>query len=161
MSVPTPVSFALADLAERVGQVVAVSPWFTVTQAVIDRFAAATLDTQWIHVDPDRATRESPFRDADGTGRTVAHGFLTLGLLSHLREQSFEVTGVRASVNVGFERVRFTAPVLVDSRIRAQFKLAEAYAVTGGTQFVWNVTMEREGSSRPVLVADWLTRVVH
>jgi acyl dehydratase len=91
---------------------------------------------------------------------TVAHGFLTLSLLSHFHQSTFTIAPARASLNVGFEKLRFTAPVPAGSRIRSVFKLADVYDVSGGTQLQWAVTIEREGSKRPVLLADWLTRVV-
>lgn len=155
-----PRHIAPAELRAAVGTEVAVSDWYPITQAAIDTFAGAIHDPQWIHVDAERAARESPFRDAGGAGRTVAHGFLTLSLLSHLRENAFEVAGQRAGVNVGFDRLRFVAPVLSGTRVRARFVLAHFEDVAGGAQLTWDVTVERENESKPALVARWLTRVL-
>jgi acyl dehydratase len=161
MSGSEPLRLSLADVQARVGQEIAVSPWFDVSQALIERFADVSHDLQWIHVDPERAARESPFKDAEGRGVTVAHGFLTVALLTHLRFSAFVIEGVSSSINVGFEKLRFTAPVPAGGRIRARFKLGDAYAVSGATQLLWNVTVELDGAKRPVLLADWLTRVTH
>lgn len=141
-----------SDLAEFVGKEVAVSDWITVTQKMIDDFADATLDHQWIHVDPERSARESPFK------ATIAHGFLTLSLLSRFLIQTIDLGVSRMGVNYGVNRVRFTAPVRVNSRLRAHFVLNELERLKGGVQMVWDVTVECEGSDKPVLVAQWLTR---
>lgn len=141
-----------ADLAQYEGKEVVVSEWITVTQKMIDDFADATLDHQWIHVDAERSARESPFK------ATIAHGFLTLSLLSRFLNQSIDLGVSRMGVNYGLNRVRFTAPVRVDSRLRARFVLDALEQLKGGVQMVWNVTIEREGSDKPVLVAEWLTR---
>lgn len=143
---------SLRDLESRVGEEVGVSPWIDVTQERIDTFAKAIDDFQWIHVDPARA-KNSPF------GGTIAHGFLTLSLLSHLSERTFGFTDRRMGVNYGLNRVRFTAPLPSGSRVRARFtlqkfeKLAEA-----AVQVTWNVVVEREGADKPVLIAEWLGR---
>ena len=150
----------LSDLATRVGSEVGVSEWFEVTQRVIDDFAGATRDVQWIHVDAERATRESPFRTQGGVGCTVAHGFLTLSMLSHWMDTTVVITDRRAGINVGFNKVRFTGPVLVGSRIRARFTLASSDAIPGGAKLLWKVGVECEGQSRSVLAAEWLTRVL-
>jgi acyl dehydratase len=150
----------LSELPARVGTEVAASEWFEITQPMIDEFADAIGDPQWIHVDPERAARESPFRDAAGRRCTVAHGFLTLSLLSHLLENAIDLTDRKAGINVGFNRVRFTAPVPVGSRVRGRFALASAEPIDGGLQLVWNVTIECEGSDKPVVVAEWLTRAL-
>ena len=141
-----------SDLVEYVGKEVAVSDWITVTQKMIDDFADATLDHQWIHVDPERSVRESPFK------ATIAHGFLTLSLLSRFLIQTIDLGVSRMGVNYGVNRVRFTAPVRVNSRLRARFVLNELERLKGGVQMVWDVTVECEGSDKPVLVAQWLTR---
>jgi acyl dehydratase len=106
------------------------------------------------------AARESPFRDASGQRRTVAHGFLTLSLLTRLLENAIEVTDRRTGINVGFNKVRFTAPVTSGSRVRGRFALAEVRPVPGGAQLTWHATVESEDSGRPVLVAEWLTRIL-
>jgi acyl dehydratase len=141
-----------SDLAGYEGKEVAVSDWITVTQKMIDDFADATHDHQWIHVDAERSARESPFK------ATIAHGFLTLSLLSRFLMQTIDLGTSRMGVNYGVNRVRFTAPVRVNSRLRARFVLDELERLKGGVQMVWNVTVECEGSDKPVLVAQWLTR---
>jgi acyl dehydratase len=143
---------SIAGLREHVGQVVGVSEWFEVAQDRIDVFAEATEDRQWIHVDPERAARESPY------GGTIAHGFLTLSLLSVLGKNAFSVGGVRMGVNYGLNRVRFISPVLAGGRIRGRFTLAEVEDVQSGVQATWSVTVEREGFDKPCCVAEWLVR---
>ena len=143
---------SIAKLKDRVGTEVAVSDWFTLTQERIREFAGATDDHQWIHVDEARAASESPF------GTTIAHGFLMLSLLPHLMQEAIEVRGVRMGVNYGLNRVRFTGPVPAGSRVRARFRLAACDDVPQGVQTTWEVTVEREGEAKPVLVAEWLTR---
>lgn len=150
---------SLSKTCARVGHEVAASDWLTVTQDVINEFAATTRDAQWIHVDTERAARESPFRNTGRQRCTVAHGFLTLSLLTPLFESAITITGVHAGVNIGFERVRFEGPVPAGSRIRGRFTLAEFEAVRGGDQLNWDVTVEREVDARSVLSARWLTRV--
>lgn len=143
---------SVPQLRERLGAEVGVSDWFEVTQDHINEFAEATGDRQWIHVDPDRASRESPF------GRTIAHGFLTLSMLSRMIEETITVTGMRMGLNYGFNRIRFTGPVPSGSRIRARFVLKALDDLEGGVQMTWGVNVEREGEAKPVLVAEWLTR---
>jgi acyl dehydratase len=142
---------SIRELEQHVGREVGVSPWLEVTQERIDTFARAIDDFQWIHVDPARA-KDSPF------GGTIAHGFLTLSLLSHLAERTFSFADRRMGINYGLNRVRFTAPVKSGSRVRARFTLAKYEKLDGGAQVTWNVTMECEGSEKPVLVAEWLGR---
>ena len=142
----------LEELAAKVGQEVVVSDWLEVTQERIDRFADATGDHQWIHVDVERARRESPF------GTTIAHGFLTLSLLSHFLNNSLEFGNSKMGVNYGCNRLRFTAPVKVGSRLRARLKLKEFQRIEGGVQMIWDVAMECEGQEKPVLVAEWVGR---
>jgi acyl dehydratase len=143
---------SIRELGERVGQEVAVSPWIEVGQERIDTFAKAIDDFQWIHVDPARA-KDSPF------GGTIAHGFLTLSLLSHLSERTFGFTDRKMGVNYGLNRVRFTAPLPSGSRVRARFTLQKFEKLAeGGVQVTWKVVLEREGSEKPVLVAEWLGR---
>jgi acyl dehydratase len=141
----------LADLQPLIGQEIGQSDWIVVDQKRIDLFAAATGDHQWIHVDPVRAA-SGPF------GTTVAHGFLTLSLMAEMFESAFEVRDTRMGVNYGLNRVRFTAPVPVDSRLRGHFKLLACEPIEGGVQFTIEVTMEREGSTKPVCIAESLTR---
>jgi len=142
----------IAQLGERVGQEVATSDWLEVKQERINEFAEATEDRQWIHVDPERAARESPFK------QTIAHGFLTLSLLSELMKLAISVGGLKMGLNYGLNRVRFVAPVPAGSRIRGRFTLAELEEIKGGVQATWNVTVEREGGDKPCCVAEWLVR---
>jgi len=143
---------SIRSLEHRVGEEVGVSPWVEVTQERIDTFAKAIDDFQWIHVDRERA-RQSPF------GGTIAHGFLTLSLLSHLSERTFSFSDRRMGVNYGLNRVRFTAPVPSGSRVRARFTLQKFEKLAdGGVQVTWSTTVEREGTDKPVLVAEWLGR---
>ena len=143
---------SVRELEGRIGQQVGVSPWVEVTQERIDLFAKAIDDPQWIHVDPERA-KHSPF------GTTIAHGFLTLSLLSKFIESTFSFADRKMGVNYGLNRVRFTAPLPSGSRVRARFKLLKYEKIDGnGVQMTWDVTVEREGSDKPVLVAEWLGR---
>jgi acyl dehydratase len=139
------------DLRTAVGTTVGSSDWMTVEQGQINGFADATHDHQWIHVDLDRAA-EGPF------GTPIAHGFLTLSLLPALIGQVYKVDGVKMGVNYGLNRVRFTSPVPVGSKVRGTVELVEVGDVSGGVQLVNKVTVEIEGSDRPALVAEWLTR---
>ena len=143
---------AVGDLSKRVGEEIGVSPWLEVTQERIDLFAKAIDDPQWIHIDPERA-KKGPF------GTTIAHGFLTLSLLSHLIESTFSFEERRMGINYGLNKVRFTAPLPSGSRIRARFVLAKYDTLPGnGVQNTWSVSIEREGGDKPVLIAEWLTR---
>lgn len=142
----------LADLADCVGQEVAVSDWLTITQEQVNQFAQATGDHQWIHVDVEKA-RAGPF------GAPIAHGFLTLSLLPVFLESSFEVRQSGMGVNYGLNRVRFTAPVPVGSRLRGRLTLLAAEPIEhGGLQMIWSVVVEREGAEKPVCVAEALVR---
>lgn len=153
----TEAPFALGGVAAiraLAGQPPLTSPWLRVDQPMIDRFAEVTRDHQWIHVDTERAARELP------SGRTIAHGFLSLSLLSHLVGEVFSYPGRQTSLNYGFDRVRFTAAVPVDSRVRASVALGEATEVGPGELRVgWDVVLELEGQSRPALVARWLVQM--
>jgi acyl dehydratase len=142
----------VSTLRDRVGQEVAVSGWLEVTQDRINQFADATGDRQWIHVDTARAASESPFKI------TIAHGFLTLSLLSALLRDAVEFTGLRMAINYGMNRLRFVAPVPAGSRVRARFTPASVDDDKGSIQVTWQVTVERERSDKPVLVAEWLVR---
>ncbi len=141
----------MIDLQALVGQPIASSDWITVTQARIDQFAQATGDHQWIHIDPVRAAA-GPF------GTTIAHGFLTLSLLPEMGASAMEVLDTRMGVNYGLNRVRFPAPVPAGSRLRGNFKLLSYEPIDGGAQLTMEVTMEREGSSKPVCVAESVAR---
>jgi acyl dehydratase len=141
----------LDELRSLVGQEVAVSDWITVTQEQVDLFAQATGDDQWIHVDVERA-RSGPF------GATIAHGFLTLSLIPRFFMMALEIPS-RMSINYGLNRVRFTAPVPVGSRLRARMKLQACDDVAdNGVQMTWLVTVEREGAEKPACVAETLSR---
>ncbi len=143
---------SLAELPPLVGQELAVSEWITITQEQVDQFAQATGDHQWIHVDVERA-KAGPF------GAPIAHGFLTLSLIPRFFESALEIRNTRMGVNYGLNRVRFTAPVPVGSRLRATLKLMDCQPVTGnGMQMTWGVTVEREGGDKPVCVAESITR---
>ena len=146
-------SFATWDeLSACVGQDIGWSDWLTITQAQIDGFAQATGDAQWIHVDPARAAT-GPF------GATVAHGFLTLSLLPQFFESAFDIKGSRMGINYGLNKVRFTSPVPVNSRLRAHMHLLACEAIdNNGMQMTWKVSVEREGSDKPVCVAESLVR---
>lgn len=150
------------ELRASLGTEVAVSPWIALSQSRIDAFADTTYDAQWIHVDAQRAAAESPLRDAAGRGRTVAHGFLTLSLLSYFLNTAVEIAGLHAGVNAGFDRVRFTAPVPSGVRLRARFVLAELRDIDGGVALAWDATIECDDGGRvaPVAVARWLTRAL-
>ena len=150
----------LSDLITRVGSEIGVSEWFEMTQSVIDSFARATGDLQWIHVDAERAARESPFKSHDGTGSTVAHGFLTLSLLSQWMDTTVVVTDRGAGINAGFNRIRFTGPVLSEAGSALASRSRRGGAIPGGAKLLWKVSVEREGQSGPVLTAEWLTRVL-
>jgi acyl dehydratase len=139
-------------IGDRVGQQIAASDWLEVTQARINQFADATGDHQWIHVDPARAAVELPSKS------TIAHGFLTLSLLSTLIRESIRFTGLRMAINYGLNRVRFVSPVPAGSRIRALITLKAVDAVTGGFQVAWEVTIERDGGDKPACVAEWIVR---
>jgi acyl dehydratase len=141
----------VTDLQALVGQPVATSDWITVTQARIDQFAQATGDHQWIHIDPVRAAA-GPF------GTTIAHGFLTLSLLPEMGASAMQVLDTKMGVNYGLNRVRFPAPVPSGSRLRGHFKLLSYEPLDGGAQLTMEVTMEREGSPKPVCVAESVAR---
>jgi len=143
----------LQDLAAQVGQPIGASGWLVVDQARVDAFARATDDHQWLHTDAERAA-VGPF------GTTVAHGFLTLSLLPALMAQAYAVDGVLLRLNYGLDKVRFPAPVPVDSRLRARFVLAAFDPLPdGGAQLRIEATVEREGGAKPVCVAQMLTRL--
>lgn len=150
---PQRVIDGVAELRGLVGQEGGVSDWFAVTQDRINAFAEVTEDRQWIHLDAGRAKAESPY------GTTIAHGYLTLSLLSHLLSQAVKVSGPFSRViNYGLNRVRFPAAVPADGRIRARCTLQAVEEVPGGMQVTWAVTMECEGQPKPVMVAESLAR---
>jgi acyl dehydratase len=147
-----PRSIDIRALADHVGEEVGASAWLEITQERVDQFANATEDRQWIHVDPARAASESPYKT------TIAHGFLTLSLVSVLLRGAVTVEGVRMAINYGSNRVRFVTAVPVGSRIRGRFTLAAVDEVGGGFQATWNATIEREGEQKPACVIEWLVR---
>ena len=137
-----------------VGQEIGVSPWVDVTQERIDKFAEATGDFQWIHVDPERAARELP------GGKTIAHGFLTLSLLPKMVYEIYRIDGVAHGLNYGGNRLRFTAPVPAGSRVRARLRVRKAEDVKNdGLRLTSEVTVELEGSDRPACVAETISVV--
>jgi acyl dehydratase len=142
----------LDELKSKVGQELGVSDWYDVTQEAVDAFAAATGDDQWIHVDPVRA-KDTPF------GGTIAHGLFTLSLGPQFSYALWEVHGVTFGLNYGYEKVRFPAPLPVGSRVRMRATLTEAHDVDGGVQFTVTQSFEREGTDKPVCVADAVSRV--
>ena len=143
---------SLAELPALVGQEVAVSDWITITQEQVNQFAEATGDHQWIHIDVERA-KAGPF------GAPIAHGFLTLSLIPQFFQSAMEIRNTRMGVNYGLNKVRFTAPVPVGSRLRARMKLLSCEPIDNdGVQMAWEVKIEREGSDKPVCVAESLSR---
>ena len=139
------------DLEARIGDVVGVGEWHTITQDSINQFADATEDHQWIHVDPERAAA-GPF------GTTIAHGFMTLALIAGI-SPPFEVPGVKMAINYGLDRVRFISPVPSGSRVRTSTVLSEVAEVAGGLQLKSTVTIELENSEKPACVAETLVRL--
>lgn len=146
------ITIDLPGLVGLVGQEIGTSDWIVVSQEQINAFADATGDHQWIHVDAARAAIETPFKS------TIAHGFLTLSLLSALLRRTVAVSGSRMSINYGLNKVRFVSPVPAGARIRAQVTLSAITAVEGGWQAAWTITVEREHGDKPCLVAEWLVR---
>src|SRR5882724_13688523 len=144
------------ELKTLVGQELGASEWHTVTQEQIDKFAEVTGDNQRIHVDAQRAKRESPY------GAPIAHGFLTMSLLSGLIKEAVEVQGnYKMRINYGFNRLRFTGGVPAGSRVRAKYVLSSVKDVEGGVEIAWGVTVEVEGQAKPALVAEWLGRTYY
>jgi acyl dehydratase len=142
-----------SDMLDYVGKEMGTSDWFTVDQAIIDKFADATGDHQWIHVDVERAKREMP------GGKTIAHGFLTLSLVPRLGATIYRVKNRSRGLNYGSNRVRFTGPVPAGSRIRLHLKIKAVEKVEGGVRVTSESTMEVEGVSRPALVAETIGMV--
>ena len=128
----------------------AVSGWMTVSQGAIDKFAEATGDAQWIHVDRERSARESPY------GSTIAHGFLTLSLMAHLLRSAIQLDDSGMLINYGLNRVRFISPVTEGSRIRGRFAIVSVNEAADAIKVVWNVTIERESVDKPCCVAEWI-----
>jgi acyl dehydratase len=144
---------SLAELPALVGQQVAVSDWITITQQQVNLFAEATGDHQWIHVNVEKA-KAGPF------GAPIAHGFLTLSLIPRFLESALEIRNTRMGVNYGLNKVRFTAPVPVGSRLRGRLKLLACEPIANdGVQMTWEVAIEREGADKPVCVAESISRL--
>jgi acyl dehydratase len=142
----------LAALRNRIGRELAVSDWMTVDQDRINRFAEATEDRQWIHVDRQRTAEESPYKT------TIAHGFLTLSLASILIRRTIGFDRYRLALNYGLNRVRFITPVPAGSRIRARFSPTAVEDLAAGIQITWGITFELEGADKPCCVAEWIVR---
>jgi acyl dehydratase len=141
------------SLKDSVGREIAVSDWLVVTQERITAFAEATGDRQWIHLDRERAERESPY------GATIAHGFLTLSLLSSLMQDAMQFErACRRALNYGLNRVRFPSAVRAGSRIRGRFTLAAFKDLGDAVELVLSVTVECEGSDKPACIAEWIVR---
>ena len=156
MNAHAPVSVSLDDLKSRIGQEIGVSSWKVIDQDRIDRFATVTEDRQFIHEDPERARAETPF------GGTIAHGFLTLSLLSGMGQEALPVLKDRTmGINYGLERVRFLSPVPVGARVRGRFTLADI-SMRSATQAMlrYQVSVEIEGVDKPALAAEWITLAV-
>jgi acyl dehydratase len=150
-----PAAIDIAHLGELVGREL-LSPWREVTQDAITRFADISGDRQWIHVDVDRARREST------TGTTIAHGFFTLALATKLlHEAGGAVAGTRMAINYGLNKVRFPAPLPAGSRVRGRCTLQRLEPVDGGVQATWHVVIERDGAAKPCCAAEWLVRYYH
>ena len=142
----------LDELRAAVGRDLGTSDWVEITQERVDTFADATGDHQWIHVDIERARRESPF------GGPIAHGYLTLSLTNQLLPEVVEVRGISSGINYGADRVRFPAPVPVGSRVRASVRLDAADDVPGGVQTTMTIVVEIEGSEKPACIVESLSR---
>jgi acyl dehydratase len=143
----------LNSLKEFIGRELPPTDWFVVAQERIQKFAEATEDRQWIHLDTQRAAADSPYK------QTIAHGFLTLSLLSFLVAQAIQVRhGVGARINYGLDRVRFPSAVPSGSAIRAHVKLSSVKESSDFVDLVLSVTIERQGSDKPCCVADWIVR---
>jgi acyl dehydratase len=144
---------SVEELRSLTGREVAVSDWFEVTQDLINLFADATGDRQWIHIDVERSKTESPY------GTTIAHGFLTLSLLTQLMSETFKIKlPIRMGVNYGLNKVRFPSAVPAGSKIRARVTLQSLEDIPEGRQLAWAITVEREGGDKPCCVAEWLVR---
>jgi acyl dehydratase len=139
-------------LDASLGRELAVSEWMEVPQSRIDRFASATADEQWIHVDPSRAAKESPY------GAPIAHGFLTLSLMPALLRSAVTFPRVRMAINYGLNRVRFVSAVPSGARIRARFTPIAVTPLNGQVDVIWAVTVERDGGDKPCCVAEWVAR---
>jgi acyl dehydratase len=144
---------SLQSLKEYAGREIATTGWLRVTQERISEFAEATGDRQWIHTDPERAQRESPY------GATIAHGFLTLSLMSHFLREAIELPGsVKRTINYGLNRVRFPAPVRAGENVRARIRLQSSRELADSVEAVYDITVEVEGGEKPCCTAEWILR---
>jgi len=144
---------SLEELHSFIGQEVAVGEWLEITQERINHFAEVTGDHQWIHVDVERAKKESPYKT------TIAHGFLTLSLMRYLTSEAVKINlPAKMRINYGLNKVRFPSAVPAGSKIRARISLQSVENITGGWQLLWIVTIEREGGKKPCCIAEWLLR---
>ncbi len=142
----------IGEIKALIGQEIAVGEWFEVSQQRITRFAVATDDHQWIHTDPVRAAKESPF------GGAIAHGYLTLSLIPALFSEAIEIDGLHLGINYGLNKVRFTAPVRAGSRVRLRITPNKIEDIKGGYQITWGTVMDLENSAPPALVAEIIVR---
>jgi acyl dehydratase len=150
---PTLILDSLRSLKDYVGREIGTTDWLPVMQERILQFADTTGDRQWIHVDPERARRESPY------GATIAHGFLTLSLMSHFMREAIQLPGnVRQTINYGLNRVRFPAPVRAGEKIRARIRLQSCRELQGSVEAVFDITIEAEGAEKPCCAAEWILR---
>jgi acyl dehydratase len=150
---PTLVLESLQSLKDYVGREIATTGWLCVTQERIWQFAEATGDRQWIHIDPERAQRDSPY------GAAIAHGFLTLSLMSHFMREAIQFPAdVRQTINYGLNRVRFPAPVRAGEKIRARVHLQMCRELPSSVEAVYDITIEAEGAEKPCCVAEWILR---
>lgn len=131
------------DFAQYIGKEIGVSDYLTITQKQIDEFADATLDHQWIHTDPERASRESPF------GRTIAHGYLTMSVVPHLWEEITEIQNIKMQINYGIERLKFNQPVLVEDQVRLKVKLQSLVNLRGIAKAQLEITLEIRNNTKP------------
>ena len=144
---------SLESLKSYTGREIATTDWLAVSQEMIDQFAEATGDRQWIHVDPERAKRESPY------GTTVAHGFLTLALMSHFVREALQFpANLKRAINYGLNRVRFPAPVRAGDKIRARILVKSCADLPSGVEAIFEITIENESGVRPCCVAEWILR---
>jgi acyl dehydratase len=151
---PARVIEGVDGLKQITGQEAGVSEWTDVTQDMIDRFADLTGDRQWIHVDVERGKRESPF------GGTIAHGFLTMSLMSRMVHEAVDVRGdFKLRVNYGFNKLRFPSPVPAGSRVRGRISVNAVRDVEGGIEVAWGIIVEIEGREKPAVAAEWVTRM--
>jgi acyl dehydratase len=150
---PALVLESLQSLKNYVGREIATTGWLRVTQERISQFAEATGDRQWIHIDPERAQRESPY------GATIAHGFLTLSLMSQFMREAMQLpASVKRTINYGLNRVRFPAPVRAGENIRARIRLQSCRELPDSFEAVFDITIEAEGVEKPCCAAEWILR---